>query len=307
VALSSTISTRTSRGRTAFRLHPPGLFAQTRGEPELRAFALFADYTGLTAHQLSQLLRGGQPQAGAAVLSRGRGVHLAELVEEQAELGCRNADARVAHREAEQHVVLNLSRRLRVSWFHLFHQRDADRNLASRCELDGIARQVDENLAQAARVAAQQHGNGGICGVEKLHPLLVGTHGQRGGEVVKQARQIEVQRLQVEFIRLDLGNVENIVDQDEQRFATGAHDVGVAPLFIVQFRIQQQPGHADNPVHGGPDFVAHVSQKLALGNIGHFRLGGHAVGPRGGLFKTQIGIEQFILRLLSHREVMKNT
>jgi len=102
--------------------------------------------------------------------------------------------------------------------------------------------------------------------------------GQRSGEVVQQARQVEVQRLQVELLRLDLGEIEDVVDQAEQRFAAGAHDLGILALLIVQLRIQQEPGHADDPVHG------RVGQELALGGIGQFRLGGHLLGEYGLLF-----------------------
>jgi len=36
----------------------------------------------------------------------------------------------------------------------------------------------------------------------------------------------------------------------------------------VQFAVQQQPGHAQDTVHGRPNLMAHVGEKLALGAIG---------------------------------------
>ena len=114
----------------------------------------------------------------------------------------------------------------------VFHG-DADRHLTCRCELDGVARQVGENLAQTAWITAQQRGHIRIGGADQLQALLVRLHGQSGGEVVQKARQIEVQHLQVELLGLDFGEIKNVVNQAEQRFTAGAHDFGIAPLLIV--------------------------------------------------------------------------
>ncbi len=142
-------------GLRAFRPRPRELLAQADREPELRALARCARHADLAAHHLGQLFRDGQAQAGAAVLASGRGVHLAELREEQADLFLRDADARVAHREAQQDIA-----------FTFFHQCDADRHLAGMGELDGVARQIGENLAQAARVAAERRGDRGLGAAE---------------------------------------------------------------------------------------------------------------------------------------------
>ncbi len=97
-------------------------------------------------------------------------------------------------------------------------------------------------------------------------------HGKSGRKIIQQALEIEVQRLQVEFARLDLGEVEDVVEDPQQRFAAVAHALGIAPLLIVKFGIQQQPGHADHAVHGRADLVAHVGQELRLQTRGDLRL-----------------------------------
>ena len=121
----------------------------------------------------------------------------------------------------------------------------------------------------------------------------MGAHGQRVGEIVQQARQIEVQRLYIELLCLDLGEVEDVVDQTEQRFSAGAHDFGVAPLIIVKIGIQQQSGHADDPVHRGSDLMAHICQELALGGAGHLGLCRHFFGPGGSLHQPAVGLLEF--------------
>ena len=45
-----------------------------------------------------------------------------------------------------------------------------------------------------------------------------------------------------------------------------ADHLGVFALLGSEAGVEQQTGHADDAVHGGADFVAHVGQKLALGH-----------------------------------------
>jgi hypothetical protein len=56
----------------------------------------------------------------------------------------------------------------------------------------------------------------------------------------------------------------------------------------VKLGVQQQPGHSDDPVQGGADFVAHVRQKLALGDAGRLGLGGQLVGEGGLLLQMLV-------------------
>ena len=46
--------------------------------------------------------------------------------------------------------------------------------------------------------------------------------------------------------------------------------------------IPEQIGHADDGVHGGADFMAHVGQEITLGCVGHIRF-------NGGLLEQTIG------------------
>ena len=98
VALSSTTSTRLPRseGCTPLRSRRRGHGHLGGGGPdreaELAAHADLARDLDAAAHQLGQPLADGQAEAGAAVAPRGRGVDLAERLEEAAEPirpGCR--------------------------------------------------------------------------------------------------------------------------------------------------------------------------------------------------------------------------
>src|SRR5207247_1530539 len=61
-------------------------------------------------------------------------------------------------------------------------------------------------------------------------------------------------------------------------------------LFAAQFALQQQPGHCNDTVHGGANFMAHVGQKFGLGPRAGF--GGQACGFQVAVDLSQLVLEQ---------------
>jgi hypothetical protein len=75
----------------------------------------------------------------------------------------------------------------------------------------------------------------------------------------------------------DLGQIQDIVDKVEQVVTTAADDVDGVALLRVQARIVRQDlGIAENGVHGGADFVAHIGEEGALGLVSPAQLLLHA-------------------------------
>jgi hypothetical protein len=84
-------------------------------------------------------------------------------------------------------------------------------------ELDRIADEVHQDLAQAQRVANECGRNGGVDLDEKLQRLLVCTHGQRSQRLVDNVGEREGNRLEAQASRLNLREVEDVVENLEQR------------------------------------------------------------------------------------------
>ena len=108
VALSSTTSTGRSRRLSPAERGAPASAARCRsarrnGTGCRAGLALEPDPP---VHHLDELRRDGQAEAGAAVAARRRGVGLHERAEDLRCLSWRDADAGVAHREAQAHVVV---------------------------------------------------------------------------------------------------------------------------------------------------------------------------------------------------------
>ena len=121
----------------------------------------------------------------------------------RASVSAGDADAGVAHREAHDHAVVRRRRQLR-----------ATHDLAALGELDGVAEQVDEDLAQPAgsprsaardvRVDAARAAPG---------PWLVrARREQLARRPRRPSRRSNVDGLELELAGLDLREVEDVVD-----------------------------------------------------------------------------------------------
>ena len=86
--------------------------------------------------------------------------------------------------------------------------------------------------------------------------------------------QVERMRLDVHPAGLDLREVEDVVDDRQQRVAGVADGRGEVALLVVERRVEQQAAHADHGVHRRADLVAHRRQERALRLVGG--LGGGA-------------------------------
>ena len=138
----------------------------------------------------------------------------------------------------------------------------AHRHLAAFSELDGVAHHVGEDLADPSRVPLVPVLLHPVSGADKLQPLLLGAESERDGEVFHQGAEVKVEQLQVELARLNLGEIQDVVDDLEQGLGATFNGPGSPLLFVVQRTVQQQIGHADDAIHRRTDLVAHVSQEL---------------------------------------------
>ncbi len=144
-------------------------------------------------------------------------------------------------------------------------------HLAALRELDRIADQVDQDLAHPSGVADYRHRHLRRDVARQFQPLLLAAQGQRLDRVADLVVQLERNRLQLQLPRLDLGEVEDVVDDSQERFGRQLGHVQVVALLARQLRVQGQFGHADDAVHGRADFMAHVRPELALGPVGRLR------------------------------------
>ena len=81
---------------------------------------------------------------------------------------------------------------------------------------------------------------------------------------------IEVLRFEPQLAGFDLREVEDVVDDGEQRVGGALDGRGEAALARIELGIEQQLGHAEHAVHGRADFVRHAREEFALRLAGGF-------------------------------------
>jgi hypothetical protein len=127
------------------------------------------------------------------------------------------------------------------------------------------AEQVDHDLAQPRGVAVKFAGHVGRDRVEQLEAFFRGARRDDIDGGLDAIAQGEGRIVELQLAGLDAGELENVVDQGDERLAAAADDFGKLALLRRQWRVEQQRSHADHAVHRRADFMAHRGQELALG------------------------------------------
>ena len=135
-------------------------------------------------------------------------------------------------------------------------------------ELDGVADQVDQDLAQAAGVADARAA--GMprhrCGPPARAPWPRAARRAAGRRRPRPCRAGRRRCGSSSSLPASIFEKSRMsLMMREQRLAGVAHRLRVVALLGGQRRVEQQLGHADHAVHRRADLVAHVGQELALG------------------------------------------
>ena len=113
----------------------------------------------------------------------------------------------------------------------------------------------------------------GAPGAIDARQFQPGRH-RRGADEVERRfdalAQRERHRLDLQAPGLDLREVEDVVDDRQQRIAAAPDGVDVVALLGVERRVEQQRRHPDHAVHRRADLVADRGEKLRLGAGGAF-------------------------------------
>lgn len=85
---------------------------------------------------------------------------------------------------------------------------------------------------------------------DKLEPLAVGLSQHKIESGFGLEPEIERHTFQVQFSRLDLREVKDVVDEAQQRVAAVLNRSDHCPLMLVQLGVRQQVCHADDCMQG---------------------------------------------------------
>ena len=165
---------------------------------------------------------------------------------------------------------------------------DIDQHMALLGELDGIAEQVGDDLPEAAGIADDEGGQTRIDANDQFEVLFGDARRNQRRHVLDRFGKPERRRIERQLAGIDLGEIEDVVDDGEQRIAGFDDDVGEGLLARRQLGLGEQFGHAEHAVHRRADLVAHIGQEFGFGAVGGFgleqRFGGFGEGAADGLF-----------------------
>ena len=157
---------------------------------------------------------------------------------------------------------------------------DLDMHMALLCELDGIAKEVRDDLPEAARITHEGMHYLLVARDDEFDILFRGRGRQKRCDILDRLDRIERRLPELQLAGIDLREVENVIDDGEQRIARFHHDVDEGLLPAVELGFGQEFGHAEYAIHRGADFMAHIGEEVGLRLVGgfaarkqHFKLG----------------------------------
>ncbi|CAA9477372.1 MAG: hypothetical protein AVDCRST_MAG38-1774, partial [uncultured Solirubrobacteraceae bacterium] len=174
---------------------------------ELGALAGRRPHRDVASHEPREAAAQREPEPGAAVLARGGRVHLRERLEEPRLLLGRHPHPGVG--DADRHPLPLRAGRLAAG---------GDRDRALLRELARVRQQVEEDLAHLRRVADDRPHVVGDARRERVAVPLDDPRGRARG-LADHLRHVERLAHDLHLPRLDLRQVEHVVDEAEQVLA----------------------------------------------------------------------------------------
>ena len=151
----------------------------------------------------------------------------------------------------------------------LFHP---EQHFTALGELHGIAQKIHQHLAQPVGITRHLTGNRGIDFERQFQVFLMRPQRHRAGGLLQQFSQVERLGIEVHLSGLDFGEIQNVVNHCQKRVGGFSDAFHVFLLHRANRSVERQLCHADDAVHGSPQFVAHVRHKLALKPAGFLGL-----------------------------------
>src|SRR5581483_746760 len=230
-------------------------------ESERAALTEAALHLDIAAHQEHQLTADHESKSGASDAMPGI-AHLFEGPKYRLQLLSGDADPRVTHLEAQAPGR---------------SKPDIQHDAALVAEFHGIFQQIEQHLAQAPLIGANDVRQIGRQYAHKLEALGGRLRQHAFIERLQKTLEGHIGRMELLLAGLDLGRVQNVVDEFQQVLAALSDDIEAGHLFGIQVAVELHDlSVAQDAVQGRAQLVTHVRQKHALGPISHF---GSLLGP----------------------------
>ncbi len=141
----------------------------------------------------------------------------------------------------------------------------SDRHTPVVGELDGIPHEVEQHLSHATTIAHHPARTRRVDLDRQRQSHDVRRRGDRLAHLLEERHQVERLGVDVQLAGLDLGEVEHVVDDPQQRLARSLQHAHAGGLLLGERRVQEELRHAEHAVHRRAQLVTHRGEELALG------------------------------------------
>src|SRR5690606_8924701 len=190
----------------------------------------FTGHADVTAEQARQLTGYGQAQARAAVLATGRAIGLLEGLENKLLFIWRNTNTGIDNGEANSAGRVEIAiGQLTGIWYI-----NAQSNTTVLGKLHRVGEQVLDDLLHALLVGIEMRWQVVAHLDLEIQPAILRDMGKVLAEVICQVNHRDIIDDDIHLAFLDLGNIENVVDQVQQVRAGTVDNLGMLDLLLFQ-------------------------------------------------------------------------
>ena len=137
-------------------------------------------------------------------------------------------------------------------------------------KFDGVAEEVDDDLAETLQIAKERRGNSGIQMPGNFEVLLAAPELHDFQDFAQASGELKFERAKFHHSRVHFGEVQNVIEQAEKRIGRSLYHFQIFALLRGDLGVENQVGHAENSIHRGAEFMADVSEEFAFCAAGCF-------------------------------------
>ena len=141
------------------------------------------------------------------------------------------------------------------------------------CELNGVANEIQDCLAQLARITGNVTRNTGRLVDIQINAFFAGVKSQQAGNILDHFFQIKGGNFNRGAAGFNFGHIQNIINQSKQVLTAAIDKIKRKALATGDIGVEAHKARkAQDGIEGGAQFVAHIGQKNAFRAVSRFSL-----------------------------------
>ena len=230
-----------------------------------RPLAIHTVHLHLPAHKANQAMRQGQPQTGSLHIAVLLLIQPHKILEQILHILVLDADAGIRHPDLQRHRRPAAQQLLGCR--HFRPARQSQRHTALLRILHRIVQDIDDDLAHPRRIAINPPRQALLRMQLESQPLLLRLDLHHIHDIRQHIPQIIFRRHDIHLAGLDLGKVQHIIDERQQRLARAIDILRILAHIRVLALAQDHLIHAHDRIDWRADLMAHIRQEITLGLI----------------------------------------